>query len=162
MRRLRVGQGFDVHAFAEGRRLIIGGVDIPFEKGLIGHSDADVLLHAVADALLGAAGLPDIGTHFPPSEERYRDMDSRRLLAQVWEMVRAEGFDEVCNVDAVVIAERPVLKPHIPAMREQVAAVLGVGPERVNVKATTTEGLGFAGRKEGIAALAVCLIAGNE
>ncbi|MCS6785935.1 MAG: 2-C-methyl-D-erythritol 2,4-cyclodiphosphate synthase [Thiobacillaceae bacterium] len=154
---LRVGQGFDVHAFAVGRRLVLGGVDIPHERGLLGHSDADVLLHALCDALLGAAALGDIGRHFPDSDPRYAGIDSRQLLRHVVGLLRARGW-RVINVDATVIAQAPRLAPHIPAMCANIAADLEVEPEAVNVKATTTERLGFAGRGEGIAAQAICLI----
>jgi len=154
---IRVGHGFDVHAFAEGRRLIIGGVDIPHERGLLGHSDADVLLHAICDALLGAAGLGDIGKHFPDSDPRYKGIDSRELLRHVVGLLQAQGW-RVNNVDATLIAQAPRMAPHIPTMRAHIAADLGVAVEAVNVKATTTERLGFTGREEGIAAEAVCLI----
>jgi 2-C-methyl-D-erythritol 2,4-cyclodiphosphate synthase len=154
---VRIGHGFDVHAFAEGRRLIIGGVDIPHELGLLGHSDADVLLHAICDALLGAAGLGDIGRHFPDSDPRYKGIDSRELLRHVAGLLREQGW-QAGNVDATIIAQAPKMAPHIPVMRSHVAADLGVEIEAVNVKATTTERLGFTGRGEGIAAEAVCLI----
>jgi len=154
----RVGHGFDVHAFAEGRRLIIGGADIPFDRGLLGHSDADVLLHAVCDALLGAAGLGDIGKHFPDSDPRYKGIDSRELVRHVAGLLKERGW-VTGNVDATIIAQVPKMAPHIPAMRRHIAADLGVAEEAVNVKATTTEQLGFTGRSEGIAAEAVCLIA---
>jgi len=154
---LRIGQGFDVHALVAGRRLIIGGVDIPYEKGLDGHSDADVLLHAVTDALLGAAGLGDIGRHFPDTDEHYRGADSRVLLREAARKVREAGF-AVVNVDSTIIAQAPKMAPHIPAMQANIAADLGVEAGAVNVKAKTTERLGFAGRGEGIAAEAVALI----
>lgn len=154
---IRVGQGFDVHAFAEGRRLVIGGVEIPHDKGLLGHSDADVLLHALCDALLGAAALGDIGKHFPDTDARFRDIDSRVLVREVAARIRALGW-QVVNVDATLIAQAPKMAPHIPAMVANIAADLGCAPERINVKATTTERLGFAGRGEGIAAQAVCLL----
>lgn len=154
---IRIGHGFDVHAFADGRRLIVGGVDIPHHLGLLGHSDADVLLHAICDALLGAAGLGDIGKHFPDSEARYRGIDSRHLLRQVVDLLSSQGW-KVGNVDATVIAQAPKMAPHIPAMRERIAEDLAVAVQWVNVKATTTEHLGFTGREEGIAAEAVCLI----
>ncbi len=155
---IRIGHGFDVHAFAAGRRLIIGGVDIPHERGLLGHSDADVLLHAICDALLGAAGLGDIGKHFPDSDPQYQGIDSRKLLRYVGELLKRHGW-HVGNIDATLIAQAPRMAPHIPAMREHIAEDLNVNPEQVNVKATTTEMLGFTGRGEGIAAEAVCLIA---
>ena len=154
---MRIGHGFDVHAFAAGRRLIIGGVDIPYERGLLGHSDADVLLHAVCDALLGAAGLGDIGKHFPDSDPRYKGADSRELLRQVVGLLDDKGW-QVGNVDTTIIAQAPRMGPHIPAMCAHLAADLGIESAAVNVKATTTERLGFTGRGEGIAAEAVCLI----
>jgi 2-C-methyl-D-erythritol 2,4-cyclodiphosphate synthase len=153
----RIGTGFDVHAFAEGRPLIIGGVTIPHEMGLLGHSDADVLLHAVADALLGALALGDIGSHFPDTDERYRGADSARLLAQVWRKVKEKGY-RLGNLDATVIAQRPKLRPYIDEMRGVLARELEADLEQVNVKATTTEKLGFTGREEGIAAQAVVLL----
>ncbi len=148
------GIGYDCHRFAAGRRLILGGVEIPHERGLEGHSDADVLTHAVIDALLGAAGLGDIGEHFPDTEERYRDADSLALLETVLTTVIAAGF-EVENVDCTVLMEAPKLGPHRQAIRERLARALGLGATRVNVKATTGEGMGFVGRGEGVAALAV-------
>lgn len=154
---LRIGHGFDVHAFAEGRRLVIGGVDIPFDRGLLGHSDADVLIHAICDALLGAAGLGDIGRHFPDSDPRFKGIDSRKLLRHVAGLLDAQGW-KTGNVDATIIAQAPKMASHIPAMRAQLAADLGIAVEALNVKATTTERLGFTGRGEGIAAEAVCLI----
>ncbi len=154
---LRIGHGFDVHAFAEGRRLIIGGVDIPHERGLLGHSAADVLLHALCDALLGAAGLGDIGKHFPDNDPQYKGIDSRKLLRHVGDLLRARGW-ATGNVDATIIAQAPRMAPHIPTMREHIALDLGIELDQVNVKATTTEKLGFTGRGEGIAAEAVCLI----
>jgi 2-C-methyl-D-erythritol 2,4-cyclodiphosphate synthase len=156
---LRVGLGVDVHAFAapdEGRRLVLGGVEIPSDRGLLGHSDADVLAHAVADALLGAAGLEDIGHYFPDTDERYRDADSIELLREVRRLVG--GSWEVANVDAVVICERPKIRDHREVMRKNLAAALGTEESRVGVRGTTTERLGFAGRGEGIAAQAVCLL----
>lgn len=158
---MRVGHGYDVHRLAEGRKLILGGVDIPWERGLLGHSDADVLTHAVMDALLGAAGLGDIGTHFPDTNPAYAGADSMKLLAHVVELLREQGFS-VGDVDATVLAQRPKLAPHIPAMRDNLARVMGVSPDRVNVKATTEEGLGFTGSGEGMAAHAVCLIEGSH
>jgi 2-C-methyl-D-erythritol 2,4-cyclodiphosphate synthase len=154
---MRIGQGFDVHALAEGRKLIIGGVDIPHERGLAGHSDADVLLHAITDALLGAAGLGDIGRHFPDSDPRYRGADSRVLLRTAMQRVREAGFD-VANIDATIIAQAPKMAPHIVAMTGNIAADLGLPVARVNVKAKTTEGLGLTGRGEGIAAEAIALL----
>jgi 2-C-methyl-D-erythritol 2,4-cyclodiphosphate synthase len=153
----RVGLGVDAHAFAgAGRKLILGGVEIPFDKGLLGHSDADVLAHAVADALLGAAGLEDIGHYFPDTDERYRDADSIALLREVRRLVGDSWT--VANVDAVVICERPKIRDHRQAMRENLAGALGIEPSLVAVRGTTTERLGFAGRGEGIAAQAVCLL----
>ena len=159
---IRVGHGFDVHRLVAGRPLVIGGVEIPFEKGLEGHSDADVLVHAIMDALLGAAGLGDIGQHFPPSDDKYKDADSLDLLRDVWRMVQAAGYRVVVNIDATIVAQRPRFSEHIPAMCERIAKVLGCDTSRINIKATTTERLGFVGREEGIAAEAVCLIATDE
>ena len=158
MNDLRVGHGFDVHAFAESRRLIIGGVDIPYERGLAGHSDADVLLHAICDALLGAVGLGDIGRHFPDTDMAFAGIDSRILLRRVSEQLQQRGW-RVSNVDATIIAQAPKMAPHIARMTAHIAGDLGIALDRVNVKATTTEKLGFTGRGEGIAAEAVCLIA---
>jgi 2-C-methyl-D-erythritol 2,4-cyclodiphosphate synthase len=154
---MRIGQGFDVHALVPGRKLIIGGVDIPFERGLLGHSDADVLLHAVTDALLGAAGLGDIGRHFPDSDARFKDADSRKLLREAARLIGHAGY-RVVNVDATVIARAPRMAPHVAAMAANIAADLGIAPGDVNIKAKTTEGLGFTGRGEGIAAQAAALI----
>jgi 2-C-methyl-D-erythritol 2,4-cyclodiphosphate synthase len=154
---IRVGHGFDVHAFAADRKLIIGGVDIPYDLGLAGHSDADVLLHAICDALLGAAGLGDIGRHFPDSDAAFAGIDSRILLRRVAEQLQQRGW-RVGNVDASIIAQAPKMAPHIARMTAHIADDLGVAIDRVNVKATTTEKLGFTGRGEGIAAEAVCLI----
>lgn len=153
----RIGQGFDVHQLVEGRPLIIGGVRIPYEKGLLGHSDADVLLHAVADACLGAIGAGDIGKHFPDTDERYKDADSTLLLKQVWELVKQQGY-ELVNLDCTIIAQKPKMAPHIEQMKENIAKLLEGEPSQVNVKATTTEKLGFTGRGEGIAAQAVVLL----
>jgi len=158
MNDIRVGHGFDVHAFAENRKLIIGGVDIPYERGLAGHSDADVLLHAICDALLGAAGLGDIGRHFPDTDMAFAGIDSRILLRRVSEQLRQRRW-RVGNVDATIIAQAPKMAPHIARMTAHIADDLGIAIDRVNVKATTTEKLGFTGRGEGIAAEAVCLIA---
>lgn len=155
---LRIGQGFDVHALAEGRRCIIGGVDIPFERGLVGHSDADVLLHAISDAILGALGLGDIGRHFPDTDPAFKDADSVVLLKRVWEMALEREY-VIGNLDATIIAQTPKMAPYIPRMQEKIADTLGCELERINVKATTTEKLGFTGRGEGIAAQAVvCLV----
>ena len=155
---MRIGQGFDAHALVAGRKLIIGGVEIPHEKGLAGHSDADVLIHAVCDALLGAAGLGDIGTHFPDTDARYKGIDSRKLLREVAHLLRQNEL-RVANVDATIIAQAPKMAPHIAAMRANLASDLGVAPDAVNVKAKTTEKLGFVGRGEGIAAEAIALLA---
>ena len=157
---MRIGQGFDVHQLVEGRKLIIGGVDIPYHLGLLGHSDADVLLHAVCDALLGAAGLGDIGRHFPDSDPCYQGIDSRKLLREVASLLKARGYT-LSNLDATIIAQAPKMAPHIPVMSKNIATDLGVAVECVNIKATTTEKLGFTGRGEGIAAQAVCLIGGG-
>jgi 2-C-methyl-D-erythritol 2,4-cyclodiphosphate synthase len=154
---MRIGQGFDVHQLVEGRKLIIGGVDIPYEKGLLGHSDADVLLHAICDALLGAAALGDIGRHFSDSDAKYKDIDSRLLLREATRLVSNEGF-RIGNIDATIIAQAPKLAPHIPLMVQNIASDLGIAMNAVNVKATTTEKLGYTGRGEGIAAQAVALL----
>jgi 2-C-methyl-D-erythritol 2,4-cyclodiphosphate synthase len=154
---MRIGQGFDVHALVAGRRLVIGGVEIAHDKGLLGHSDADVLLHALCDALLGAAALGDIGKHFPDSDARFKGIDSRELLRRVAALLKDRGR-RVVNVDATIIAEAPRMAPHIPAMVANIASDLAIEPRDVNVKATTTEKLGFTGRGEGIAAQAICLI----
>jgi 2-C-methyl-D-erythritol 2,4-cyclodiphosphate synthase len=154
---MRVGQGFDVHPLVEGRPLVIGGVRIPFDKGLAGHSDADVLLHAICDALLGAAGLGDIGGHFPETEPAYAGADSRELLRSVAALLAREGY-RVSNVDATIIAQAPRMAPHVQAMVSNIAADLGVRASQVNVKAKTTERLGFTGRGEGIAAQAAALV----
>jgi 2-C-methyl-D-erythritol 2,4-cyclodiphosphate synthase len=155
---MRIGQGFDIHALVAGRKLIVGGVEIPFERGLAGHSDADVLLHAICDALIGAAGLGDIGTHFPDTDPRYRGADSRELLRQVGGLIRLQGL-RVLNVDTTIIAQAPKMAPHIPQMRQNIASDLGIGAGEVNVKAKTAERLGTLGRGEGIAAEAIALLA---
>lgn len=157
MTEFRIGHGFDVHAFAVHRKLVIGGVDIPHDLGLAGHSDADVLLHAICDALLGAAGLGDIGRHFPDSDAAFSGIDSRILLRRVAEQLREQGW-QAGNVDATIVAQAPKMAPHIARMTAHIADDLGIALERVNIKATTTEKLGFTGRGEGIAAEAVCLI----
>ena len=154
---MRIGHGYDVHRLVEGRRLILGGVDIPWEKGLLGHSDADVLTHALMDALLGAAALGDIGLHFPDKDPAYEGADSVELLRRVCALLKEKGF-RVGNVDCTVVAQRPKLAPHIPAMREKLAVAMEVDVSQVSVKATTEEGLGFTGRMEGIAAHAVVLV----
>ena len=154
---MRIGHGYDVHRLVPGRELILGGVKIPYEKGLLGHSDADVLLHAVSDALLGAAGLGDIGRHFPDTDPKYKGADSLKLLAQVGEKLRAAGYG-VGNIDVTMIAQRPKLKDYIPQMEENIASALGISAAQVNVKATTEEKLGFTGTGEGMSCHAVCLI----
>ncbi len=154
---MRIGMGYDVHKLVENRDLIIGGVKIPYEKGLLGHSDADVLLHAISDALLGAAALGDIGKHFPDTDERFKGADSLELLRQVGVMLE-ERFYVIENIDATIIAQRPKMLPHIPAMRENIARVLNLDADQVNVKATTEEGMGFTGSGDGISSQAVCLI----
>ena len=154
---MRIGHGYDVHRFAEGRDLVLGGVKIPHDRGLLGHSDADVLTHAVMDALLGAAALGDIGLHFPDSDPAYRGISSLSLLERVGTLLCEKGYS-VGNIDATVVAEEPRLRPYIDAMRENIAAALGVDAELVSVKATTEEGLGFTGERLGIAAHAVCLL----
>lgn len=154
---MRIGHGYDVHKLVENRDLILGGVKIPFEKGLLGHSDADVLLHAVSDALLGAAGLRDIGYHFPDTDPAYKGADSLELLRQVGKKITEKGYG-VSNVDVTLIAQRPKVGEYIPQMAQNIAAALGVDLDRVNVKATTEEGLGFTGNMEGIACHAVCLL----
>lgn len=154
---VRTGFGFDVHPFAEGRRLVLGGIEIAHPRGLAGHSDADVLCHAIADAILGAAALGDIGHHFPPDDPRWKDADSREVLRVVATRLREAGW-ELVNVDATVLAEAPRIAPHAEAMRSEIAGALSVDPGEVGVKATTMEGLGFVGRREGIAALAVATI----
>ena len=153
----RIGQGFDVHEFAEGRPLIIGGIIIPYERGLLGHSDADVLLHTVADACLGAIGEGDIGKHFPDTDPNFKDADSAKLLMHVWQMVEERGYT-LGNVDCTIIAQKPKMAPHIEKMRARIAELLNSTIDKVNVKATTTEKLGFTGREEGIASQAVVLI----
>ncbi|KIL72111.1 2-C-methyl-D-erythritol 2,4-cyclodiphosphate synthase [Bacillus badius] len=157
----RIGQGFDVHEFAENRPLIIGGVTIPHEKGLIGHSDADVLLHTVADALLGAIGEGDIGRHFPDTDPAFKDADSAVLLQHVWKLVKEKGYT-LGNADCTIMAQRPKMAPYIGQMRERIAELLEADASQVNVKATTTEKLGFVGREEGIAAQAVVLLIAKE
>ena len=154
---MRIGHGYDVHRLVEGRKLIMGGVDIPHEKGLLGHSDADVLLHAVSDALLGALALGDIGKHFPDTDPAFKGADSIKLLKHVVGLIRAQGYC-VGNLDATIIAQRPKMAPHISAMRENIARTCGVEADRINVKATTEEGLGFTGTGEGISAHAVVLL----
>ena len=154
---MRIGMGYDVHRLAEDRDLIIGGVKIPYEKGLLGHSDADVLLHAIMDALLGAAALGDIGQHFPDTDPEYEGADSLKLLAEVGKILRDAGY-QIGNIDATVIAQRPKLMPYLPEMRQNVAGALGIDVSQVSIKATTEEHLGFTGRGEGISTQAVALI----
>ncbi len=154
---MRVGQGYDVHRLVNGRKLILGGVEIEHSLGLLGHSDADVLLHAISDALLGAAALGDIGKHFPDTDERYRGADSLKLLAQVGALLRENGY-KIINIDSTILAQAPKLAPHISAMRQNIADALGMDVDAVSVKATTEEKLGFTGAREGIAAQAICLI----
>lgn len=156
---MRIGLGYDVHRLVEGRPLIIGGVRIPWDKGLLGHSDADVLVHAIMDALLGAAALGDIGKHFPDSDEAYRGISSLILLKEVARLLQEQGY-KICNIDAIIIAQKPKMLPHIPAMINNISSVLSVEEGRINIKATTTEMLGFTGREEGIAAQAAVLIQG--
>ncbi len=154
---MRIGMGYDVHRLTEGRKLIMGGVEIPYEKGLMGHSDADVLLHAIMDALLGAAALGDIGKHFPDTDPAYKGISSIKLLERVGALLE-ENLFLIENIDATIIAQAPKMRPHIDAMRENIAAALGITSEQVNVKATTEEGLGFTGSGEGISAQAICLL----
>ncbi|NEQ68444.1 MAG: 2-C-methyl-D-erythritol 2,4-cyclodiphosphate synthase [Symploca sp. SIO2D2] len=154
---IRIGNGYDIHKLGTGRRLIIGGVDIPHELGLIGHSDADVLTHAIMDAMLGALSLGDIGHYFPPTDPQWAGADSLKLLVQVHQLVRSHGFS-ISNIDSVVVAERPKLKPHIKAMRDRLSEVLELEPNQIGIKATTNEKLGPVGREEGIAAYAVALL----
>ena len=154
---IRIGQGYDVHQLAEGRPFILGGVDIEHDRGLLGHSDADVLLHTITDAALGAIGGGDIGKHFPDTDPEFKDADSRKLLTHIWEYVKEQGY-ELGNVDCTVIAQKPKLAPYIEQMRESIANLLEADISQVNVKATTSEHLGFTGREEGIAALAVILL----
>ncbi|SEN59856.1 2-C-methyl-D-erythritol 2,4-cyclodiphosphate synthase [Lihuaxuella thermophila] len=158
---IRIGQGFDVHQLGENRPLIIGGVTIPYEKGLIGHSDADVLLHTICDAILGALALGDIGRHFPDTDPEYKGADSAELLKVVWNLAKERGY-RLGNADATIIAQKPKMAPYIPQMRERIAELLETDIDRVNVKATTTEKLGFTGREEGIAAMAVVCLVKNE
>jgi len=156
---IRIGHGYDVHPLVAGRDLILGGVKIPHSKGLHGHSDADVLIHAICDACLGAAGLGDIGRHFPDTDPQYKNIDSRKLLRKVKEAIAERGW-KIANVDSTIVAQAPRIAPHLPRMIQNIAADLGITPESVNIKATTTEKLGFAGREEGIAAHAVVLLEG--
>lgn len=154
---MRIGHGYDVHKLVEGRKLIMGGVDIPYEKGLLGHSDADVLLHAISDALLGAAALGDIGKLFPDTDPQFKGADSLALMAEVYRQIKEKGY-KLVNIDATIIAQRPKMRPHIDNMRSNIARTLGVDMDCINVKATTEEGMGFTGEGLGISAHAVCLI----
>ena len=154
---MRIGMGYDVHRLLEGRKMIIGGVEIPYEKGLLGHSDADVLLHAISDALLGAAALGDIGKHFPDTDPAFKDADSLKLLARVGELLEENNYF-IENIDATIIAQQPKMRPHIDKMRENIAGALGIEMSQVNVKATTEEGLGFTGSMEGISSQAICML----
>lgn len=154
---MRIGQGFDVHEFADNRPLIIGGIDIPYERGLIGHSDADVLLHTITDAALGAIGEGDIGKHFPDTDPDFKDVDSAKLLEHIWKLVDARGY-KLGNIDCTIIAQKPKMAPHIETIRARVAELLQADVSQVNVKATTTEKLGFTGREEGIASMATILL----
>lgn len=161
VRKMRIGIGYDVHQLCEGRRLILGGVDIPFEKGLLGHSDADVLIHAMMDAILGALGQGDIGKHFPDSDSAYKDISSLVLLEHVARIMREAGY-QIGNMDVILIAQRPKVGPYFAQMKELLAQALSCEPERINLKATTEEHLGFTGREEGMAAQAVCLLEENR
>ncbi|PJB00978.1 MAG: 2-C-methyl-D-erythritol 2,4-cyclodiphosphate synthase [Ignavibacteria bacterium CG_4_9_14_3_um_filter_36_18] len=157
----RIGHGFDVHAFAENRKLIIGGVEIPYEKGLLGHSDADVLLHAICDALLGALALGDIGKHFPDTDDRFKNADSKKLLIHVYNLVKEKGY-ALGNIDAVIMAQKPKLMNYISLMQKKIATLLESEVDQISIKATTTEKLGFVGREEGIAAMATVLLIKSE
>lgn len=154
---MRIGMGYDVHKLVEGRKLIIGGVEIPYEKGLLGHSDADVLLHAIMDSILGAAALGDIGKHFPDTDERFKGISSILLLKEVGRLIGERGY-EIENIDSTIIAQRPKMAPHINTMIKNIAKALNIEEDRINVKATTEEGLGFTGRGEGISSQSICLL----
>lgn len=154
---MRIGLGYDVHRLVEKRDLIIGGVNIPYEKGLLGHSDADVLLHAISDSILGAAALGDIGTHFPDTDERYKGISSLTLLKEVGLLIKNKGY-EIINIDATIIAQKPKMAPHIKSMRENISAVLNIDIDQINIKATTEEGLGFTGESLGISSQSICLL----
>lgn len=154
---MRIGMGYDVHKLVENRKLIMGGVEIPHEKGLLGHSDADVLLHAIMDSLLGAAALGDIGKHFPDTDEKYKGISSILLLKEVGKLIESKGF-KIGNIDSTIIAQKPKMAPHIPQMVKNIAEALNISEDKINVKATTEEGLGFTGRKEGISSQSVCLL----
>jgi len=157
---IRIGQGYDVHQLAAGRKLLIGGVEIPHELGLLGHSDADVLLHAINDALFGALAMGDIGTHFPDTDSRWKNADSKKLLAASYALIKEKGY-RLVNLDSTIIAEEPKMKPYIPAMQQVVCEILECAPAEVSIKATTSEAMGFVGRKEGISAMAVVLLTRN-
>lgn len=157
MKSIRVGQGVDIHQLVEGRKMILGGVHIPHEKGPLGHSDADVLIHAICDALLGAAALGDIGYHFPDTSSEFKDIDSGLLLKQVCELLSSKGW-KIGNIDSTLILERPKIKPHIPAMQERLSALMGIETDAISIKATTNEKMGYVGRGEGVLAFASCLI----
>lgn len=161
MSEYRIGYGYDVHALVSGRKLIIGGVEIEHDKGLDGHSDADVLLHAICDAILGAAALGDIGRHFPPTDPKFKNASSLLLLETVWRKVRDSGWNKIENLDSTIMAERPHLQKHISEMQKKIAQALSIQVTQISIKATTTEGLGFVGREEGMAAAAVCLLKKN-
>jgi len=157
MENIRIGQGFDVHEFCDNRKLIIGGIEIPYEKGLLGHSDADVLLHAICDSLLGALALGDIGIHFPNTDPKFAGIDSKKLLKHVYELIRENGF-KLVNLDSTLLLEKPKIAKYVPVMQKIIAEILEVEIDRISIKATTTEKLGFVGRKEGVAALSVALL----
>lgn len=161
MNNIRIGFGYDVHEFAVNRKLIIGGVDVEYHKGLAGHSDADVLLHAICDALLGALALGDIGKHFPNTDSKYKNIDSKILLAKTYDLIKDNSY-HLCNIDSTVVAQEPKLSPYIPSMRKVIAEILNVVVEQISIKATTSEGLGFEGRGEGISAYAVVLLNKKE
>lgn len=154
---MRIGIGYDVHKLVDGRKLILGGVHIPYEKGLLGHSDADVLIHAIMDSILGAAALGDIGKHFPDTREEYKGIDSLELLKEVNKLIKEKGF-KIVNIDSIIIAQSPKMAPYIETMIENISNILEIHRDQINVKATTEEGLGFTGRKEGIAAQSICMI----
>ncbi|MBX2976136.1 MAG: 2-C-methyl-D-erythritol 2,4-cyclodiphosphate synthase [Ignavibacteriaceae bacterium] len=161
MKRIKTGLGFDVHEFDINRKLILGGIEIPFDKGLLGHSDADALLHAICDAILGALALGDIGKHFPNNDEKYKNIDSKILLHNVNELIKTHGY-EIGNIDAMLLLEKPKISPFIEAMRESIDSLIKIGIENISIKATTTETLGFVGREEGIAAMASVLLYPTE
>ncbi|HAC16206.1 MAG TPA: 2-C-methyl-D-erythritol 2,4-cyclodiphosphate synthase [Bacteroidetes bacterium] len=154
---IRIGYGYDVHQFSSGRKLILGGIEIPHDRGLLGHSDADVLLHAITDAILGALALGDIGTHFPDTEKIWKDADSAKLLQAAYLLVTEKGY-QLSNIDSTVVAEAPKLNPYIPQMQDQISKILNIGPDRISIKATTSEKMGFVGRGEGVAAMSTILL----